>query len=134
MKKLSGINWKIKNNKGNHVMGGFTELKEFGKITLDECNEIYNKLLGKLGLYEDEQIEKITFELTEYYEYAENGIPLCYESNEDFDGCALFDKRLECNFFPQSNTMRIWEDGRPIYENANGMICDDELTLADCLL
>lgn len=33
----------------------------------------------------------------------------------------------------ESNCLQIWKDGSPVYENNNGLICEDKATLADCL-
>lgn len=32
------------------------------------------------------------------------------------------------------NVLRIWEDGMPVYENNNGVICKDKSALADSLM
>ena len=37
-------------------------------------------------------------------------------------------------YYPKRNRLIIWEDDMPVYENDNGIICRDEVALADCLM
>lgn len=93
---------------------------ENNTVTLEKCKEVTEHIRAT-----GHDPEKLEFML---YIYTET------KGNEygDFPEECLLDKKV--SYFPKINLMRIWQDGIPIYENNNGIICDDRDALADCLL
>ncbi len=120
-----------KNTDSNYSFGVYAELNNFGSITLKECAEIHEKLKTKvLKVTEGEYLKEFKIDLSDYYRYEENGQPIV--SSEEYpEGRKGKDKTAK--YFIKSNTLRIYENGMPIYENANGIICNDAAALCDCL-
>lgn len=46
----------------------------------------------------------------------------------------IINKHKTVTYNSKTNTLRVWVDDMPIYENADGIICNDPVALADCLL
>lgn len=43
-------------------------------------------------------------------------------------------KDKHINYNSKTNTLTVWKNDMPIYQNCNGIICNDEVALADCML
>ena len=90
-------------------------------ITLERCKEIVFKLeeAYKIKFY------KIKLEDSIFEGKAEKG---------DWDNPLPLLKEKHYIYHVKSNCLTIWENGMPIYENNDGVICDDPVALADCLM
>ena len=128
MKKLSFVSGFIYNKETNRSFGGYAELNQNETITLQEAKELYGKIASELK--KDEYIKKIEIDLSNYHEYNDNGTPV-FSSEENPNAMKGIEKVAK--YYPKSNTLRIYRSGTPIYENADGMICDDEAALCDSL-
>jgi hypothetical protein len=95
-----------------------TEIED-NTVTLEKCKEVTEKIRS-LG----HEPKELKFVLSIYTETPGN--------NGDFPEECLLNRNVY--YYPQSNCMRIWENGVPIYENCDGIICTDQDALADCLL
>lgn len=98
-------------------------------ITLKKCQQIVQTVQHNFGI----SINKIEIMMTQW-DY--DGI-----SADDYLGVLCGDRGVPTKgpkktayYFPKSHTLQIWEDGMPVYENANGVISRDADALADCLL
>ena len=89
-------------------------------VTIEKCQEVFEKV--KLAGHNPKKLE---FLLSIYTDSKGNECG-------DFPEECLLNRKVY--YFSKSNCMRIWENGYPIYENCNGVICDDTVALADCLL
>ena len=141
MKKLSFVSWfesrnatdeeKIKtphyivDGKVSESNGQYIRLNIPGTITLKECSEIYRKISR-----EEIEIKKLTIDLSDYYEWNNDGTPVlpCEENPEARKGA-----KKEAKYYPAENCLRIYRNDRPIYENYDGKICNDEAVLTDSL-
>jgi hypothetical protein len=98
-------------------------------ITIDRCREICNKIESHFGI----TIRKIEISLTQWD--LQSLTPKDYElvlSNDIGVNRIGPDKSIV--YDNKENCFQIWENGLPIYEDNNGVICDDQDALADCLL
>jgi len=111
---IDGNNHQLTTNDGKRLIFK-TEITD-NKVTLAKCQELADAV-RKLG----HEPRKLQLMLSIYEDYTGDGVPNC-----------LLDK--DVYYFADKNCMRIWQDGKPVYENNNGIICDDPWTLADCLL
>jgi hypothetical protein len=118
------------NEKDNHSFGAYTRLIKNGTITLSEANDVYIRLSTKI-LKDGEFIKSIKIDLSDYYEYNTNGTPI---TGSEEDPNARKGKNKMARYYPKENLLRIYENGYPVYENNNGIICNDPVTLADCLM
>jgi len=89
-------------------------------VTIEKCQEVTEKIKAA-----GHNPEKLKFMLSIYTESKDNECG-------DFPEECLLDRKVI--YYPKSNCMRIWENGYPVYENCDGIICEDEVALADCLL
>ena len=98
-------------------------------ITIERCQEICKKIETHFEI----TVGKIEISLTQWD--LQSLTPEDYElvmSNDIGVERIGPDKRIV--YDNAQNCFQIWEDGRPIHENNNGVICDDEAALADCLM
>lgn len=98
-----------------------------GLVTVKKCREIIKTCEKKFDI----EIKKIEIDMSEfdYSEITADDIP--YLESGDIGVPQV--RRKKAYFWVKSNCLQIWEDGLPIYENNNGLICKDRDTLADCL-
>lgn len=89
-------------------------------VTLEQCQRIV-KNIRKFG-YEP---KKLHFLLSIYTETPGND---CGDFPEE---CLL---NRDVYYYVGQNTLMIWENGRPVLQNVNGDINDDQDALADCFL
>jgi hypothetical protein len=89
-------------------------------VTIEKCQEVFGKIIA-VG----HTPKKLEFMLSIYTDSKGNECG-------DFQEECLLNRKVY--YFPKSNCMRIWENGYPIFENCNGVICEDRDALADCLL
>jgi len=89
-------------------------------VTIEKCQKVNEKI--KAAGYTPKKLE---FLLSIYTDSKGN-------EYGDFPEECLLNRKVY--YFPKSNCMRIWENGYPIYENCNGVICEDRDALADCLM
>lgn len=89
-------------------------------VTIEKCQEVTQKII-----IAGHTPKKLEFMLSIYTQSKDNECG-------DFPEECLLNRKVY--YFPESNCMRIWENGYPIYENCNGVICDDPVALADCLM
>lgn len=130
-KRLSSVSGFIyQNENDNHSFGVYTELKKYGTITLDEAANIYNRVKSKI-LKDGEFIKSIKIDLTKYAEYLPDGRP---QIGSEEEPSSQIGPEKHARYHVKENMLRIWQNGLPIYENCNGVICSDEAALADCLL
>jgi len=131
MKKLSHVSGFVysQSSDHNHSFGAYTELKVFGEITLEECQAIHGRLKEKL-LKGDEYLKSFNIDLSDFNEYNENGTAVYASEENPF---ARNGSKKEARYSVQHNRLRIYVNGSPIFENDNGIICDDEVALCDCL-
>ena len=88
-------------------------------VTLAKCQEITAKIKA-LG----HNPKNLKFLLSIYTETPGN------EYGDMPEEC-LLDKTV-C-YYPAKNLLRVWGKGMPVYENYDGLICNDPVALADCL-
>lgn len=111
-----------------HNLDKLIRVRLDGPITIIKCREIVRNLESKFGI----EIGKIEVHLydnskfDELYQRVEDGTLSAEDFHEYYKKTAVYDNK--------SNCLQIWDDGYPIYENNNGMICKDQEALADCLL
>lgn len=89
-------------------------------VTIEKCQEVTEKI--KVAGHNPEKLE---FPLYIYTQSKDN------ECGDFPEECLLNRKVV---YYPKTNCMRIWEKGEPVFENYNGVICDDRVALMDCLL
>jgi hypothetical protein len=89
-------------------------------VTIEKCQEVTEKI--KATGYNPNQLE---FLLSIYTESKGNECG-------DFPEECLLDRKVI--YYPKDNCMRVLEKGVPVYENNNGVICDDVVALTDCLM
>lgn len=89
-------------------------------VTMENCHEAV-KRLKELNCFP----KKLEFLLSIFTK--SNG-------NEygDFAEECLLDKRVKYDV--EENRMTIWENKELVYENNNGIVCDDKVALADCYM
>lgn len=131
MKKFSFVSGFIYNTEdnSNYSFGVYTELNHFGTITLKECQDINNKLKEKL-LKENQYLKSFKIDLSDYIEYNQNGTPVLSSEENPF---ARKGSQKEARYSIEHNRLRIYKDGLPVYENNDGIICNDEVALCDSL-
>jgi hypothetical protein len=88
-------------------------------VTIEKCQEVTENI-KKVG----HDPEKLEFMLYIYTKSKDNECG-------DFPEECLLDRKVV--YYPKTNCMQIWEKGEPVYENFNGVICDDRVALMDCL-
>lgn len=97
-------------------------------ITLKKCQEICKKVEEHFEI----KVKTIDVMMTQY-DYKHISIE-DYESALYGDcGIGIVGKQKTAQYNNITNCLLIWEDGLPVYENNNGLICNDPNTLADCL-
>lgn len=111
---------------------GYVKLNQNFTITLKEAQEIYNRIIKKFDLKEGEEIKNLKIDLTRYYEYNTDGTPKL--ADEEYPKSYDIDKEKTATYNPKLNKLMIWKNGSPVYENNNGVICTDEVALADTYL
>ena len=89
-------------------------------VTLEKCQEVAENI-RKMG----HEPKKLFFMLKIFTETPGNDCG-------DFPEECLLNK--DAYYYVESNCLRIWEYGMPVYQNCGGDICTDEVALADCLL
>jgi hypothetical protein len=89
-------------------------------VTLEKCKEVTENI-RRLG-YEP---KKLKFFLSIYTETSGN------ECGDFVEECLL---NRTVNYNVATNTLMVWEDGRPILRNCDGFIDDNQDALADCYL
>lgn len=98
-------------------------------ITLKKCQQIVKTVQDQFGI----DIRKIQITMTQW-DFAgftpEDYLGVLYG---DYD-VPMIGAPKTAYYFPKSNTLRIWENEMPVYENANGVISRDADALADCLM
>jgi len=130
-KKLSFVSGFVyQNETDNHSFGVYTELKNYGTITLEEAADIYNRIKAKI-LKEGEFIKSITIDLTKYEKYLPDGRP---QVGSEEEPSSQIGPKKHAIYHVKENMLRIWQNDIPIYENCNGVICNDQTALSDCLL
>lgn len=89
-------------------------------VTIEKCKEVAEKI--KTAGHNPNKLEFMLHIFTKS------------KDNEcrDFPEECLLDRKVV--YYPKTNCMQIWEKGEPVYENYNGVICDDRVALMDCLL
>lgn len=87
-------------------------------VTIEKCRKIIKKL-NNMNCFP----KVISFDLSVYTET---------EGNEcgDFPEKCLLNKKVY--YTVDKDKLLIWKDGKPVYENNHGVICNDPVTLADC--
>lgn len=96
------------------------EIDHSGPITLDRCSRILKKareLSGRdLAMI---SIHRSIFSKTPGNECA------------DFPETCYLDKRWD--FYPDTNSLLIYDRGEPVYSNDNGQVCTDQVALYDSM-
>ena len=111
-----------------HKLDKLIRVRLDGPITIIKCREIVRNLELKFGI----NIGKIEVHLydhlkfDELYEQVENDDLSPAEFGEFYSKTATYSTKSDC--------LQIWDNGYPVYENINGVICKDIEALADCLL
>lgn len=111
-----------------HKLDKLIRVRLDGHITIIKCREIVKNLESNFGI----KIDKIEVHLydhlkfDELYEQVEDGSLSAIDFREYYSKTARYSTKSDC--------LQIWDDGTPIYENNNGVICKDIEALADCLL
>jgi len=89
-------------------------------VTIEKCQEVTENI-KKVG----HDPEELMFSLYIFTKSKDN------ECSDFPEECLL---NREVRYYPKTNCMQIWEHDEPIYENYNGVICEDRDALTDCLL
>lgn len=98
-------------------------------VTASRCREIVAKIQSAYPSVQVGQL-RISMDTFDYSEVkTESDAELCVAG--DWPAKQLRNKHAI--YFAATNTLQIWQDGLPIYENANGSVCRDKDALADCL-
>lgn len=132
MKKFADVDYTINNGSYEITKIAHVALNSEGVTTLEECKEI----IEKISKAEGSPVIKIKIDLNHYAKRNQDGTirmdydPDCGESNPN----PPIGKIKYATYTVATNTLRIWENGMPIYENENGVICRDKVVLADCLM
>lgn len=93
-------------------------------VSLERCRYVCEKIKGRTGLV----FEQLTVFMTEY-DYDIYGLDR-YVAVVFGDGSLpVIGKRKEARYFHSKNTLLILEEGTPVYENANGVVCRDQAAL-----
>ena len=99
-----------------------TEKREIG---IEECRDIVADIKAKFNI----EIDKIEIWMDEF-DYsnvtAEEYSYICHG-----DATLKKVKSEKIIYITKSDTMTIWRDGEPVYENASGTICDDIVAMLD---
>ena len=109
------------------VTGGLGPTKD--DITINKCSNIVKNIKSQYDI--DINVIEIMMSEFDYSVVADGGEYL----NALYNDCSvpiLVDKKAY--FWPKINRLQIWENGTPVYENDNGIICRDLDALADCLM
>lgn len=107
----------------------YAKLSQNYTTTLEEIRDIYNRVVAKSELKDGERIESLKLDLTKYYQYNTDGTPKL--ASEEYPVSHDIGKVKKATYNPRTNRLIIWENGFPVYENCNGVICDDAVALAD---
>ena len=83
-------------------------------VTLTKCQEV-TELVRKYG----HEPKKLVFLLQIFEE-------------PDDEGYAPYILNKEARYFVRQNRLEIWLNNELVYENNDGIICDDPVALADC--
>lgn len=113
MKRLSRVEIKGTNYQGSE----YVELENFGSISVKECKKIANEN-SDYGI-----ISKIEIDLSEYEEYEKNG--KIKEVTEEFLSPRV-GKEKTAIYYPNANSLKIYEFDTLIYGNLNGKIIYSE--------
>lgn len=107
---------------------GIRFAKEEG-VSLKRCQAFAKKIHEKFG---DTGLSRIKIHMTQYDYNVDLDIYIgaCFN---DWD-LPRIGKEKYAVYELKTNTLTIYEDRRPVYENANGVICRDDDTLADSYL
>lgn len=135
MIKYSMVNYYTSELANTALKQGYTYIKYRDAITVTECKDICKQLTEE-QLNEGQSIKLIIMDLSKYDKYDNTGKP-AKEFNEygDFiEENIIIGKKKTAKYLVKENILRIYEDGLPVYENNNGVICSDRYALADCLM
>lgn len=99
-----------------HVRAGRTKLKVDHEITLEEIKDIYNRVVASVQPKDGERISGLEVDLTEYWEYQEDGNPI-FGSEEMPRSC--FHEKI-AKYDNKWNILNIYENGEHIYRNYDG--------------
>lgn len=111
-----------------HKLDKLIRVRLDGPITIIKCREIVRNLESNFGI-EIGKIEVLLYDgakSDELYQQVEDGILSSSDFHEFCKKTAVFNAKASC--------LQIWDDGYPVHENNNGVICTDTEALADCLL
>lgn len=98
-------------------------------VTLKRFREVKDKLKAKTGI--DFNHLRVEHRIYEYDCDPDDKEIIALIDSGDIGGRKIHDKTYE--FWADQNRLLIWDWDSPVYENNDGVICDDEVTLADCL-
>ncbi|OQX10881.1 MAG: hypothetical protein BWK73_19175 [Thiothrix lacustris] len=95
-------------------------------VTLKRCQEFVSKINKQFG---DVGLVRITLFMTQY----DFDVDLDVYIGACFNdwGLPVIGKRKQAVYEIKTNTLTIYEDYMPVCENSNGVICKDEVALAD---
>jgi hypothetical protein len=97
-------------------------------ITVAKCKVICAKIEARFGIVVDSI--KICMTQWDYRGMTANDYEYVLSGDR---GVSVLGKTKEAIYSNKTNSLIIWENGLPVYENNNGVICKDADTLADCL-
>lgn len=98
-------------------------------VTLQRMRDVCERLSAKTGVVFDYiQVEHHVYEFDIDPNDKEARSLIDYG---DIPGVKTWDKTYQ--YWADQNRLLIWDHGYPVYENNNGVICNDEVALADCL-
>lgn len=96
-------------------------------VTVTKCQQIVGTVQTEFGV----EVGEIKIYMTQYD--LKSLTPAEYRAVLYGDGTPEQLVNKLAIYKSKENCLQIWEDGLPIYENNNGMICRDREALADCL-
>lgn len=121
---------------------GYVKLKDFHTPTLEQCKELYEKskfcysevlkFIKSINppikveeIEKEKYITEICINLSEYKKYDRRGEGVESINYED----DIKGKYKLCSYYPQENRLEILEEGILLYENNNGVILDNRISV-----
>ena len=107
-------------NGNNHQYGRFVTIID-QTISVKKCKEIIDNIHK---LFPEFIIDRFEIDLQE---------TSLGKTDEEWEEMFIRNSK-KAYYNVKSNCLQIWQQGYPIYENNNGIICKDTEALADCLM
>lgn len=98
------------------------------QITVKKCQDLVAKIESTFGII----VGKIQILMTQWDYKSLTPEAYSYALSGDI-GIKTMGPEKYAKYYKATNCLQIWENGLPVYENNDGVICDDPDTLADCL-